>query len=47
MVNTFVGEEDDIGGCITLSAGGPGRLVDVAKCPSCGYSIHAPSGAPK
>lgn len=26
---------------ITLSAGGPGQLVDVSKCPACGWSVTA------
>ena len=39
MVSTLVGEEDDIGGLVTLSPGGPGRLVDCNKCPECGFSV--------
>ena len=43
LVSTLTGEEDDIGGCVTLSAGGPGRMVAVMKCPSCGHSFIPPS----
>lgn len=39
ILPTVVGEEDDIGGCVTLSYGGPGRLIDCLKCPECGHSI--------
>ena len=25
--------------CITMSPGGPGRVIDCMKCPQCGYSV--------
>jgi hypothetical protein len=35
----FIGtSEDDMRGQ-TLSAGGPGKLVPVMKCPYCGHSV--------
>ena len=38
--NTYTGVGDfgdhDI---MTVSAGGPGKLIDCLKCPSCGWSI--------
>lgn len=27
---------------VTISNGGPGRLIDCLKCPICGYSISGP-----
>ena len=30
---------DSVG--ITLSPGGPGKMIDVLKCPACGYSVAA------
>lgn len=42
LENTVVGLPDfssDKAPC-TVSAGGPGKLVDCMKCPSCGYSIY-------
>ena len=24
---------------VTMSPGGPGKLIDVMKCPECGYSV--------
>lgn len=39
LTSTYAGEEDDIGGCITLYHGGPGKLIDVIKCEQCGCSI--------
>ena len=39
------GRDDDLTGR-TLTAGGPGELVDVLKCPACGYSrTYTPEGA--
>lgn len=29
----------DLGECVTLSPGGPGRLTECLKCPRCGYSV--------
>lgn len=43
MESTLVGEEDDIGGCVTLNWGGSGRMVRVIKCPVCGYSFLPPT----
>ena len=38
--NTVVGVPDFIGGnVITLSHGGPGKIIEVLKCPECGHSI--------
>jgi hypothetical protein len=28
----------------TMTAGGPGKLVDVLKCPLCGHSVSAGDG---
>jgi hypothetical protein len=39
LVSTFVGHED-LGGVVTMSPGGPGKLVPVWKCPECGYSVR-------
>lgn len=25
--------------CVTVSAGGPGRVIDCLKCPCCGHSL--------
>jgi hypothetical protein len=37
---TYTGYPDFIGGkCVTLSPGGPGRIVTCWKCPKCGYSF--------
>ena len=41
---TYVGGSPDFLGdahAVTLSAGGPGRLVPCWKCPSCGFSMTA------
>lgn len=43
LVSTYAGSEDDIGGCVTYSIAGPGRLVTVLKCPTCGYSFRPPT----
>jgi len=39
--NTYVGLPDFIGDThiCTVSPGGPGKLVDCLKCPSCGWSV--------
>lgn len=44
LENTLVGEPDDIGGCVTLSPGGPGKLVPCMKCAECGRSVTVGSG---
>lgn len=34
----------DFPGCydlVTMSPGGPGRLIDCLKCPQCGWSVTA------
>lgn len=37
---TYTGAPDFIGGAVvTVSAGGPGRLVDCLKCSICGWSV--------
>jgi hypothetical protein len=37
---TYTGTPDFPGGAVvTVSAGGPGRLIDCLKCPGCGHSI--------
>jgi hypothetical protein len=42
MVSTVTGTPD-FPGCevVTMSPGGPGRLVDCLKCEGCGHSVHA------
>ena len=37
--STLVGVPDDIGGCVTVSPGGPGKLVPCMKCAECGWSV--------
>ena len=39
LESTLVGEPDDIGGCVTVSPGGPGKLVPCMKCAECGWSV--------
>lgn len=37
---TYTGSSDFIGGAVvTMSLGGPGRLVDCMKCSACGWSV--------
>lgn len=37
---TWTGKPDFIGGIVvTLSPGGPGKLIDCLKCPQYGYSV--------
>ena len=41
---TYVGGTPDFPGdkhATTFSAGGPGVLIDVMKCPKCGWSVTA------
>lgn len=46
LESTLVGEPDFTGGeAVTLSEGGPGRLVAVMKCAECGWSYRLLSGA--
>ena len=41
-MSTLVGEPDFTGGeAVTLSEGGPGRLVAVMKCTECGWSYQS------
>lgn len=41
MESTLTGAPDFINGeCVTLSEGGPGRLVAVMKCTECGWSYR-------
>lgn len=41
MESTLTGAPDFINGeCVTLSEGGPGRLVAVMKCSECGWSYR-------
>jgi len=36
----YTGQADFTGGeVVTMSAGGPGRVIDCMKCPTCGHSI--------
>ena len=46
LESTLVGEPD-FPGCeaVTLSEGGPGRLVAVMKCSECGWSYRLLSGS--
>lgn len=38
--NTCTGIPDFRGKeCVTLSPGGPGKLIDCQKCPACGWSV--------
>jgi len=42
---TFTGGVPDFPGdthATTLSAGGPGKVISVMKCPECGWSVTAP-----
>lgn len=41
IVSTSVGQPDFAadGEVVTVSPGGPGRLVDCLKCPQCGLSV--------
>lgn len=43
ILQTTVGGSPDMGEVMTLSAGGPGKLVDCLKCPSCGHSMSHPT----
>ena len=46
LVSTLVGEPDfPSSEAVTLSEGGPGRLVAVMKCTECGWSYRLLSGA--
>ena len=46
LESTLVGEPDFTSGeVVTLSEGGPGRLVAVMKCTECGWSYRLLSGA--
>lgn len=37
---TYTGTPDFAGGeIVTLSPGGPGKLIDCLKCPQCGWSV--------
>lgn len=38
---TYTGIPDFIGGdVVTMSPGGPGRLIDCLKCVKCGWSVY-------
>jgi hypothetical protein len=37
---TGIGDFHDADTVVTLSAGGPGTLIDCLKCPTCGYSVE-------
>ena len=38
---TYTGIPDFIGGdVVTISPGGPGRLIDCLKCVKCGWSVY-------
>ncbi len=37
---TYTGSPDFQGGeVVTLSPGGPGRVIECLKCPACGWSV--------
>jgi len=37
---TYTGTPDFLGGeVVTMSPGGPGKLIDCLKCPQCGWSV--------
>lgn len=37
---TYTGSPDFPGGeVVTLSPGGPGRVIECLKCPACGWSV--------
>jgi hypothetical protein len=42
MISSLTGTPDFAGDehAITLSPGGPGKLVPCLKCPDCGHSVH-------
>lgn len=41
LAQTHTGSPDFIGGpVVTLSYGGPGKIIPCLKCPTCGYSEH-------
>lgn len=42
IAQTFTSGMSDFGGaddCVTMSPGGPGRLIDCLKCRWCGWSV--------
>jgi hypothetical protein len=41
MWQTVVGEPDMGGEVVTMSPGGPGRLIECRKCEQCGHSVGA------
>lgn len=42
LAQTAIGSPDELGGdVVTMSPGGPGKLIDCAKCPACGNSEGA------
>lgn len=43
IAQTYTGLPDFLGDAypVTLSPGGPGRLIDCLKCPACGWSVTA------
>ena len=48
MGQTYTGSADFAGGeVVTMSPGGPGRLVACLKCVGCGHSVSAPAGMVK
>lgn len=38
LISTVICRSLDMGEAVTMSTGGPGKLIPVLKCPSCGYS---------
>lgn len=41
IAQTYTGHADFIGGeAVTLSPGGPGKLVECSKCSACGWSVE-------
>lgn len=40
LAQTFSGSSDFVGGpVVTMSIGGPGRLIGCQKCSACGWSV--------
>ena len=45
MGQTYTGSPDDLGGDeVTMSAGGPGVVIEARKCANCGWSVTAAEG---
>ena len=45
IVQTYIGTPEWKGAeAVTMSVGGPGKLIDCMKCPQCGYSVTTKGG---